>query len=92
MAKLMMMMMKKNEDVQEESSSLEAVLRDYRYNLQVTLMSSQRALKASLFSQGGQIFKEENSLTGEADQCCLRPQLDIWIPGGAPHGTPCDGA
>lgn len=42
-----------------QDGSQEAVLRDYRYNLQVTLMASQRALKASLFFQWSIFYRWE---------------------------------
>ena len=42
-----------------QDGSQEAVLRDYRYNLQVTLMASQRALKASLFFQWSSFYRWE---------------------------------
>lgn len=37
------------DETMEDTTSSEAILRDYKYNLQVTLMSSQRALKANHF-------------------------------------------
>ena len=43
----------KKDDTTEDTLSSEAILRDYKYNLQVTLMSSARALKAGHFQQVG---------------------------------------
>ena len=86
MAKLMMMMKKRTKPrMALRKLSCETTATICRW-----LWWPPNVLSRPVCFSSGQVFIDGKPLTGEADQCCLRPQHDIWIPRGAPHGPDGD--